>query len=151
MQNIKQKSKKALSTVVATLLILLLSLVAITVVWIVVKNLISPQIVLAPKSCIDFQINAPYYLGKSCYNETSKELIIDLNKKYEKYDITDAFFVVTEITGNSRWCCGKDCPDCKLPKTGLKKYYLSPIEQKPKSVTLDINNCILQTNPVVDC
>jgi hypothetical protein len=144
-------NKKALSTVIATLLIIVLSMIAITITWTAVRNLISEETLLAPESCLESQINSPYSLGKACYNETGKELIIELNKKFGNYEIIDAFFIVNEITETSRWCCGKDCPNCKLPETGLKTYYLSPIEQKPTSVTLNINNCVLQTNPVVNC
>ena len=150
-RNFYPKSKRSLSTVVATLIILLLSITAITIIWTAVKNLISPEMLLAPKSCIDFQINSPYELGKICYNSEKKEVELNLLKKYGKYEITDVFFIVNEEPESTEWRCGSQCQNCKLPETSSKDYFLSPIEQKPKSLTLKINNCILETKNIGEC
>jgi len=147
----KIKNKKALSTIVATLIILVLSITAITITWVAVKKLINPEILLAPKSCIDFQINAPYELGKICYNSEKKEVELNLLKKYGKYEITDVFFIVDEESQSSEWCCGSQCLNCRLPEISSKEYFLSPIEKKPKSLTLKINNCILEAKNIGEC
>ena len=145
------KNKKALSAVISTLLILLLSLIATSVVWSVASNIIKPETLLSPESCLGFQANPPYSLKEACYNETSREIIINLNKKYEDENKRDIFFTLKGNEEASKWCCGENCPNCQLPEKASKKYYLFPINQKPESVTLYIEDCTLGTIFINEC
>jgi hypothetical protein len=76
---IKRKNKKALSTVVATVLLILLTVVAITVVWVFVNNFIKKQ---TDASCQQVQTNPglvalnEYY---TCFNSTSNEVQVSIN------------------------------------------------------------------------
>jgi hypothetical protein len=75
----KRKNKKALSTIVATVLLVLLTVVAITIVWTFVNKFIKDQ---TDASCQQVQTNPglvalnEYY---TCFNSTSNEVQFSIN------------------------------------------------------------------------
>ncbi len=76
---IKKEDKKALSTVVATVLLILLTVVAVTVVWVFINNFIKNQ---TDASCYQVETNPglvalnEYY---TCFNSTSDEVQFSIN------------------------------------------------------------------------
>jgi len=76
---IKKDNKKALSTVVATVLLILLTVVAVTVVWVFVNSFIKNQ---TDASCYQVETNPglvtlnEYY---TCFNSTSDEVQFSIN------------------------------------------------------------------------
>ena len=148
---IKIKDKKALSEVVAVLSLILISLAAISILWIIVKNLTNPEILLAPKQCLDMQINPPYSIEKACYNETSKEAVIILKKTMQNYQINNLYFIMNSVEESLKWRCGSQCQNCKLPITQTPKDFFISLNNKPNSVTLQINDCAIETKGVIEC
>ncbi len=144
--------KKGLSSIIASLMIILLSLAALGIVWQIVEKLTKPELILSPKSCLDMQLSPPYTLDRVCYNSTTKELIVSIEKKYE-YNIESLYLIVNEQNSqSSKWCCGKQCPNCILPLSILsQKDLFMPIDLKPDKISLEINDCILETKDVIDC
>lgn len=146
----KIQNKKALSGVVSVLIMVLISILAVTIMWVAIRELTRPETILAPKSCIDFQINMPYELEGTCYNSENQEVVITMAKKYDKYKVDNINFLIDNRTKTSTWCCGEDCQNCKLPTTIPKQYFL-PFTEKPLSVTLEISGCTLETKNIRDC
>jgi len=71
----KMKNKKALSSVIATVLLILLVTAAIAIVWVFVNNIVNKN-TKSTESCFDIESSGtvtinPYY---TCYNATSGEV-----------------------------------------------------------------------------
>jgi hypothetical protein len=79
LSKMKKENKKALSTVVATVLLILLTVVAVTVVWVFINNFIKDK---TDASCYQVETNLElvslneYY---TCFNDTSDEVQFSIN------------------------------------------------------------------------
>ena len=86
LSKIKKENKRALSTVVATILIILLTVVSVTVVWVFIRNFLDQQ---TDASCYQVETNLElvslneYY---TCFNSTSDEVQFSINIKDVEID-----------------------------------------------------------------
>lgn len=95
------KNKKALSTVVATVLIILLTVVATAIVWTFVKGIVNPEKLEGTQSCFEVTSGEKVTINDfyTCYNQASNEVQFSINMK----DIdVDAVVVSILIGGNSK-------------------------------------------------
>lgn len=146
MQNI---NKKGLSQIISVMLIIGLSLASISVLWVTIKELTNPDILLSEQTCLDYKINQPFSIIKACYNESSKELELNLEKKFDS-EIKNIEFVVYDSQESSKYKCGESCNNCKLPST--KRIYYFSLEQQPEKVSLVLEgNCVIETREVGGC
>ena len=90
------KYKKSLSTVVAALLLVLLTLVLIGIVWTVVNNLVTEELDEAG-SCFDVFDKITFNGIYTCYNSSSNEMQFSINVK----DISISKAVVS-VVGEGR-------------------------------------------------
>ncbi|MBU3906652.1 MAG: hypothetical protein KKA64_00185 [Nanoarchaeota archaeon] len=74
----KRRGRKGLSTIVATLILIALTMVSITIIWVVVKNLIERNLQQAG-SCMDIFDKVSINKAYTCYDSNSKELRFSLN------------------------------------------------------------------------
>jgi hypothetical protein len=97
----KMKNKKALSTVIATVLLILLVTVATAVVWTFVKNIVNKDKLDKEKSCFDVESSEKVTLNGyyTCYNQTSGEVQFSIS--IADADI-DSLVVSILVGGNSR-------------------------------------------------
>ena len=81
MINKKEKNKRfkknGLSTVVAALLLVLLTIVLVGIIWTVVNNLVTDE--LPNQGCLDAFGKVNFNNGYTCYNSSSKELQFSIN------------------------------------------------------------------------
>lgn len=74
------KNKRALSTVIATVLLILLVLVSTTIVWAFVKNIVEEK-TEGTQTCFDIQSSGKVVVNDyyTCYNATSDEVQFSIN------------------------------------------------------------------------
>jgi FlaG/FlaF family flagellin (archaellin) len=72
------KNKKSLSTVIATVLLILLAVVLVGVVWASITKIINDSRNRS-ESCFDLQEKVTLNAFYTCYNQTSKELMFSIN------------------------------------------------------------------------
>lgn len=95
------KKNKGLSTVIATVLIILLVTISIGIVWKFISNIVNPDELEKAHSCFDVEssntvtINGYY----TCYNKTSNNVQFSIN--IEDVDI-DGLVVTILTSGNSK-------------------------------------------------
>ena len=141
------KNKKALSTIIATTIIILISLVAITMLWMSVKKL-TERVTLSPEiSCLDIKFDAPITIKSLCYNSETQKIETELKRNIEDIKINSIYL----LSDASEWRCGVECQQCILLKQGETKKYFLDSEQKPKEITLKIENCIIETKDIISC
>ena len=140
------QNKKGLSEVIATLIMIMLSLIAISMVWITVQSL-TKKIQFSPEiSCLDIQTKMPLQISSACYNSETKETQFTIERNLENINIENLYFQT-----NYKWCCGLNCPNCKILDKGTTKTYFLSEETKPKDASVFIENCLVETRTVGDC
>ena len=98
---LRSKNKRALSTVIATLLIILLTVAAVVIVWKFVQNMVNPEKLAGTQSCFEatsgekITIN-DYY---TCYNKTSNTVQFSIDMKEVQ---VDSVLVSILVGGNSK-------------------------------------------------
>jgi len=140
-------NKKAMSQVIAVLLIVLLSLIAVTTVWGVFKS-ITERTQLAPEfECTQLSANMPIRITDACYNPLTQDAEITLSRKLDTLDIKKINFII----GSNTWCCGlPECSQCQILETGEKIYYFD-YETSPSSVALMIDKCFIEEKEIKMC
>jgi len=147
MQNIK--NKKSLSPIIATVLIIVLALASISILWVVVKKVANPDVLLSPKQCIDYKTYPPYRIISSCYNSETKETEITIKKSLANEKINSLKFILYFETNSSSYICGENCNNCELT-SDPKKYYFSS-ETKPIEIKLVIDDCVFESEKITSC
>jgi hypothetical protein len=116
------KKKKALSTIVSTMVIILLSIVAITMVWVFVKNMIDDRI-KENQSCFDVESSEKVTLNGyyTCFTH-SDTLPDEVQFSISRGDIEIEAIVVSIMTGGSAesFTISNEIPD--VPTNDLKPY-----------------------------
>lgn len=147
MKNKLIKNKRALSNIIASLIIILLSLVAVSAIWITVNNL-TKQVSLSPEiNCFNTKIQPPIKINSACYNEEKNQIEIELKRNLEELQIT-ALELITEA---GEWKCSSTCGNCIILNSGETKTYFLDEKSKSKEITLKINECVIETKNVGDC
>ena len=141
------KNKKAISTIIATTIIILISLVAVTMLWSSVKKL-TETVTLSPEiSCFDTKIAPPITIKSACYNSETQKIETELKRNIEDIKINSMYL----LSASNEWQCGIKCSNCIILKQGETKRYFLDSGQKPKELTLKIENCIIETKDVGSC
>lgn len=107
--------KKGLSNVVIAVFFILLSLIAVSTLWIATKQLIMKSPI--EKSCFDYfgmSIEKACYLGQD-------EVLVEVNRNFEKINIEYMDFQL--LPGNAIWeITGKKCSDARFLNTKYGGY-----------------------------
>ena len=141
------KNKKALSTIVASLILILLSLVAVSILWTTFNNLAN-RIQMSPEiNCFDIKIQPPIKINSVCYSEEKKQIDVELKRNLEELQINSLGL----ITETGEWECSSTCGNCLILNTGETKTYFIDGETKPKEIVLKIDECIIETESIGDC
>ena len=77
----KIKNKKAVSQVVTTMLIIMLTISAVAIIGFAINNSIKNQLALSPKtSCLEMQFSPPIKIEKACYNLNTNDTELTINQ-----------------------------------------------------------------------
>lgn len=141
------KNKKALSNIIASLILILLSLVAVSMLWVTFNNL-STKIQMSPEiNCFDIKIQPPIKINSACFNSEKNQIEIELKRNLEELQINSLGL----ITETGEWKCSSSCGNCVILNEGETKTYFLEAETKPKEIIFKINECVVETESVGDC
>ena len=139
--NLFKKDKKALSTIVATLLVLLLCIIAIAIIYFTIQNLINKTRYSPQFTCSEIKLENP--------------IEITVTNSFSRINVEKIGFLIKSSTDYSEYACGEIGCGCIVPEKGNTKTYFfefSPeqIIQQEKLV-LKVNNCILTEKQIKKC
>jgi hypothetical protein len=141
---------KGVSNVLATLLITLLSILAVSLLAVAVNNVVY-QARFSPKfTCAEVEIASPIQIQKACYNVAEKELEITLKRSIDNLDMDIIDFSLSGIE-SSDWCCGSNCNKCNIPEQAETKTYYFPVEQKPDFISISSYSCPIVGSEIENC
>ncbi|MFA4953274.1 MAG: hypothetical protein WC584_03555 [Candidatus Pacearchaeota archaeon] len=142
------KNNRALSTIIASLILILLSLTAVSIIWITIKGLTN-SVALSPElNCFDIKIQPPITINSVCYNSENKQIEIELKRDFNELQINS---ISIFSDSNSEWQCSSTCGNCIIPNSGETKTYFLKEETQPKEIIFQVENCIIETKNVRDC
>lgn len=98
---LRSKNKRALSTVIATLLIILLTVAAVVIVWKFVQNMVNPEKLAGTQSCFELTSGEKITINDyyTCYDKTSNTVQFSIDMKDAQ---VDAVVVSILVGGNSK-------------------------------------------------
>ncbi|MEK6878347.1 MAG: hypothetical protein AABY22_02000 [Nanoarchaeota archaeon] len=138
---------KGLSEVVSVVVIILISIMAITILAAVVFKIANSPKLSPEYSCLDLKIKNVASVESACYNQNTKDLEIKIKRNLAEQQISNIEF----ITDNNHFVCGDFCSSCKiLSQESAQKYYIYT-ENKPAEVSIKINNCLISTKEIELC
>jgi hypothetical protein len=145
-------NKRALSGVIASVLIILVAMAAIVVLGFAIKSLVQAP-ALSPKlNCLELQTSPPLEISKACYNSQTKEVQITVKRNTKDISISQLEFLIGSEAQNEKWACGLSCGgNCVILSKGqTKTYFFSPPEV-PTESKVSISNCLIETKPITEC
>ena len=149
----KIKNKKAVSQVVTTMLIIMLTISAVAIIGFAINNSIKNKLALSPKtSCLEMQFSPPIKIEKACYNLNTNDTELTIKRNADdKIQINTLVFILNSGSGSDSFTCGNSCGNCQILKIAERKIYYLNIDEKPTETSVKLNNCLIETKNIVDC
>ena len=148
MQNI---NKKGVSGVLSTIVLMLLAIVFIGILSISIINLIN-QISLGPETlCPILKSKNIIKIQEACYNDLTNDLEIIVRRNTDESIFIENIEFIINNNKSETWQCGNSCGTCNLPKPGNTRKYFFSSENSKNSITLRMNNCLLQEKEITNC
>ena len=148
-----QKNKKGLSSVVATLIILLLALIALTITYATASNILYSIKYSPSLTCSDIKIENPIEIVSSCYNEIDGKIEIQLRRSFSSIEINELRFTLSSSLNSLDYSCGGFSCGCIILNQGeIRKYEFIPDSpQSYNQVIIKADDCILKEKEISVC
>lgn len=129
MFNLKKTEKKAISDVIATVLLISLSVAAIGVLSAWIIPLVKESANLSPTiSCIDLKSSPPIKIKDACFNEETKEIEVTLQRIAKDITLSSLSFRIDSNSESFSFRCGdgSKCSSCRVLESGkVRTYFFS--------------------------
>ena len=155
MQN--KLNKKAVAAVVTIVLLILISMIAISLLWV---SIIKPKTNLSPLPCTIQRINQLVSIEEVCYIPEESTVVTTLKRGFTNTEVRSLEFSLSLEDQRLNYICdgpyGNSCGTTCIPPEqpgSMKKFYLSidEEEQIPNSLTIKANGCTLERAEIPIC
>ncbi len=142
-------NQHGLSDIIATVLIIALSSIAVSLLWSTIRSSIN----LAPSfDCAALQINQPIEVQQAEFNpQTGKVKLILQRKITDETKINEISFTIQNLDGSvGEFYCGQGCQQTTLPNLGETRVYYASVNENtiPVEVTFGINSCTIYRSTI---
>jgi hypothetical protein len=96
----RMNEKKAVSTLIATVLLILITVAAVGVIWSLVMPMLQEKITEASQSCISAKIRIDTEKGFTCYDSASKQLKVMISRGSDDLELA-GLQIIAFASGNS--------------------------------------------------
>ena len=136
----RYKNKKAISNIMATMFLVLLTIMAVGVLWGFVKTTID-KVDLSPEiDCLELKTKSSIQIKKACYNPTTSETKIILERALTGLEINNMEFLISSNTNTNKYECGLSCGNgCTILHDGETKTYLFSSTGKNIEATISLS------------
>lgn len=146
-------NRKGLAEVILLVLIILLSLAAVTIFS---ASLLGPARQLSPQfSCTELRLNQPFQLEESCFDQEKGKINAKVKKSFSGSGIDELTFKASNSNGElEEWSCGADqCSQCIVQQEGSVKAYTLPglTMADPTLLILEVGECTLNSVDLKPC
>jgi len=143
---------KGLSSIVTTMLLVLLTVVATGTLYSLVKTTISDPLSSPEFNCLNLQLNPPVTIQYACINSQTNDIEVKL-KRESDLEINSLSFLLLSDKGETPFSCGESCSQCIiLDSPGTKTYLLNPQELlSQNSIKLYTYSCLIGEKTISNC
>lgn len=124
---------KAQSNVVATVIIVALSIVLVGILFYSINNLATPA--LSPVACTEENLDPSVELTSVCLDQDKSQIQITLDRKITSSDISTIDFNFKSDNTNGKWRCFAGCGDCDVLGSGEKRTYYLNLDENPQGTS----------------
>jgi len=122
------KSKKGVTNIVTSSLLILLVIITASIIFYVVREKVDIQ--SSPEySCFNLKLNPPIKIQSTCYNSKSGEVEVNLWYSESSINIDSLYFMFYTGEQDSVWTCGQSCGGCNVLKMGSSRKYLFAVNE----------------------
>lgn len=141
MQN--RLTRKGLSTIVASLLVLVFSITLAVSVALLVTDTVRAS--LAPATnCALLQLNPPITIDTLFYDGESSTLTLTLTRSLTAPAFNSLQFNIASSSQSAGWICADICGACTLPASGESQTYtFTDVPEGSSSLSISADGCIL--------
>lgn len=145
----KKINKKGISEVVAVVFIVFISIIAISILFVSIRQLVdfSPQL-----SCTQLQIKQVFEIKDACFDADNNKVITTLKRSLDDTEILSIEYAISSETDRFEFSCGFSCGGCFIQDPGsTKTFYLDVIgiQGIPESLLIKANGCALQNTEIL--
>ena len=148
------KNKKAISGVVTSVLLILIAITAISLISIYLMKTVNSPKLSSQVSCLDMQTSSVLKIKSVCFNSSSRQIQISLQRIADIPDINQFNIVLSSNNKSGTWCCGTTCEhSCLvLDKGAQKTYYLNNTENATyNTAQIAISSCEIDKRALTSC
>ncbi len=140
------KNKKALSDIVAVVMIIALSVIAAGLVWAYISPSISG---LSPEfNCLNAQIDQLLKIENACFNTATGDVELTISRTLNpSYNINNIEFSIINQDGSvDNYYCGQGCNGAEILSPGsIKTYYFTSSNSQPTEIFVGADGCNLDS------
>jgi hypothetical protein len=143
-------NKRAVSDIVAIVLIISLSLIAVSLVFAYLKPLILD---LSPEfDCTKAKLKQALKIESACYDPQTNDVVLEIERKFDKNIINRIDFSIQSLdNSNEKFYCGENCNGALLLNPGETKKYFFETSGIPSSISISVRGCFLDTSEIKQC
>jgi hypothetical protein len=145
-------NNKGISSVIATIVIIGISISAIAIVFPLIQQAIRGPMMSPTVTCSDFRTFTPLKMNEVCYTGKN-EVRIKLARTLADIEIPSLRFSMSNNGKIRNWECAQTCGNCAVLQGGETKfYYLDAREpMQSASVSLFAGECPIEIKEVTPC
>ena len=143
---------KGLSSIVTTMLLVLLTVVATGTLYSLIKTTVSDPLSSPQFNCLNLQLNPPVTIQYACINSKTNDIEVKL-KRESDLEINSLSFLLISDKGETPFSCGKSCSQCIiLDSLDTKTYLLNPQNSlSQNSIKLYTYSCLIGEKTISNC
>jgi hypothetical protein len=142
--------RKGISTVVAATIMILVSIIAIMLLWTPLKNLIEKPLLSPQLSCAEMKLIPLLKIESACFDEKSAEIKLKIRRSLDSTEIPAIKFALASDGKTENWECSRNCGNCEILQPGETRFYYLPAEKLSQgaSLALYVEECAIDIKDV---
>lgn len=146
-------NKKALNSIVTTLLLAGISIAAVAILIPMINNIVKSPMLSPGIQCNEINSQQILKIEDVCYND-EKEIRVKITRSIHNINIPSITFSLNNNQKLEKWiCCSDECNNCNILNAGETKIYYLTSNEPIKDATISIltENCFIQKKEIKKC
>lgn len=146
-------NKNGMSAVVVNLLLLAMSITAVSLLGFYINDLVRGADLSPGLSCLELQLDSSIRLQGACFNKETEDIELKVARFGDDYNLKNIDFVFNSISGrDSRSVrCGNGCQSCSVLGGGTSRTYYFDSSGDESRVVMRIFGCAIDEKEIWVC
>jgi hypothetical protein len=147
--------RRGLSNLMASILLVLFSLVAVGMLGLYINKVVGEAEFSPAFSCLDMKLDPTITLERACYNKETGDLELRVRRLGDSLYLSNLYFILNSGgSGESQTlCCGEGCESCDVLGSGESRnyYFAGSGVKESEKVVLSVLDCSIDEMELVAC